>query len=93
MIRRVEFGLRARKDLKKVPHHIVNKLDTWIESVERSGLEQVRKLPGYHDEPLSGRREGQRSVRLNVAWRAIYEILFDEEVSLVSIVEVTHHEY
>lgn len=93
VIHRVYLSRRARKNLLQVPRHIANKLDVWIDSVERQGLEMVRKVPGFHDEPLHGDRAGQRSIRLNVAWRAIYEILPDGAVSCVSIIEVTHHEY
>ena len=93
MVHRVVLSSRARKDLAKVPRHILNKLDMWIDSVEREGLENVRKLPGFHDEPLRGKRAGQRSIRLNIAWRAIYEVLPHGSVSCVSISEVTHHEY
>jgi hypothetical protein len=34
----------------------------------------VRKVPGFHDEPLSGKRFGQRSLRLSKSYRAFYEI-------------------
>lgn len=43
---------RADKDLSKVPAYISSKLEAWIESVETDGLENVRKIPGFHDEPL-----------------------------------------
>jgi proteic killer suppression protein len=65
---RVVLSSRARKDLAGVPRHIRRKMTAWIDSVERTGLESVRKLPGFHDEPLKGQRVGQRSVRLNRAW-------------------------
>ena len=65
--------------------------------MEISGLETVRAIPGYHDEALKGKRTGQRSVRLNIAWRAIYTIEKDESgeeiVRLVTVVEVSKHEY
>lgn len=93
MINRVLLSSQARKDLRKVPRHILNKLDVWIDSVEREGLENVRRIPGFHDEPLKGQRVGQRSIRLSRAWRAIYEVLTDQRVSFVSVMEVTHHEY
>ena len=48
----VELSTKAKKNLSKLPMHIVDKLDTWIDAVERNSLEQVRKVPGYHDEPL-----------------------------------------
>jgi proteic killer suppression protein len=44
----------AKKDLRKVPSHIFRKLLTWVEAVELRGLEEVRKISGYHDEPLHG---------------------------------------
>lgn len=33
--------------------------------MERIGIYDVRKSPGFHDEPLSGQRKGQRSIRLS----------------------------
>lgn len=60
----------AEKQLKKVPLQIREALRYWAESVERLGIREVRKLAGYHDEPLKGNRKGQRSVRLNRAYRA-----------------------
>lgn len=56
------------------------------------GLEEVRKVPGYHDEPLKGQRAGQRSIRLSRAYRAIYEIKSDG-VEFVLVEEVNKHEY
>ena len=61
MIDIVLLSKRAQKDLQKVPIHIVRKLDGWISSVEKDGLEEIRKVSGYHDEPLKGERAGQRS--------------------------------
>lgn len=61
--------------------------------METLGLEEVRKIPGYHDEPLSGDRAGQRSIRLSLSYRAIYEILSDQQVKFVWIEEVTKHAY
>lgn len=55
----------ASKDLRKVPRPILDKLQSWIEAIELEGLREVRKLSGFHDEPLKGKRKGQRSIRLN----------------------------
>lgn len=52
----------------------------------------IRKIPGYHDEPLKGDRSGQRSIRLSRAYRAIYEIKADA-AQFVSVEEVSKHEY
>ncbi|MCP4654162.1 MAG: hypothetical protein GY856_01960, partial [bacterium] len=63
------------------------------EIVETQGLEEARKIPGFHDEPLGGPRKGQRSIRLSHAYRAIYEIQTDEAGELASVEEVNKHEY
>lgn len=48
-------------------------------------------LQGYDDEPLHGDRRGQRSVRLNKSYRAIY-IETNEGLELL-VIEVNKHEY
>ena len=57
------------------------------------GLEEIRKIPGYHDEPLKWDRKGQRSIRLSRLWRAIYVVARDGTVEFVSVEEVTPHKY
>ena len=83
---------RAQKDLLSVPRHVAIKLGAWVADVADRGLEEVRKVPGYHDEPLKGRRIGQRSIRLSRAYRAIYTIQ-NHEVEFALIEEVTKHDY
>ena len=92
MIKHVEFSRDAEKDLKKLPEHIVQKLLLWVNLVAKLGLEHARKTPGFHDEPLRGNRKGQRSIRLNKAYRAIY-VIRKEEIEFVLIEEVNKHEY
>jgi proteic killer suppression protein len=98
MIKRVVIGKRARKQLKKAPGHVAEKLAGWVSTVEETGVEDARKIPGYHDEPLLGARKGHRSIRLTISYRAIYEIKKykrdeDKLVEFVSVNEVTKHEY
>jgi plasmid maintenance system killer protein len=62
------------------------------DSDEHDGLEEVRRAPGYHDEPLKGDRAGQRSIRLSRSYRAIYEIK-REIVTFASVEEVSTHDY
>jgi proteic killer suppression protein len=92
MIFRVAITRLAEKQLRKLPRHIVDNLMIWVAAVEHDGLEEVRKLPGYHDEPLKGDRTGQRSIRLSRAYRAIYEVKQDT-ARFVSIEEVSKHAY
>lgn len=89
----VIISTHAVKDLKKVPKSIVLRLQDWIDFVGEVGLSKVRKMPGYHDEPLQGKRKGQRSIRLNKAYRAIYTINNANEIEFVEIQEVNKHEY
>lgn len=86
-------AVRVEKDLRKVPAHIELKLLSWARAVETQGLETVRRMPGYHDEPLKGTRSGQRSIRLNRSYRAIYEVTEQANVQIVEIKEVTKHDY
>lgn len=58
----------AQKQIKRLPRHIVENLAAWVDDVETRGLEEARKIPGYHDEPLRGDRKGQRSIRLSRAY-------------------------
>lgn len=83
----------AKRNLLKVPVFIVRKLQAWVDSIENSGLSETRKIPGYHDEPLKGTRIGQRSIRLNRAYRAIYEMSLRGEIEIVNVLEVSKHEY
>jgi proteic killer suppression protein len=62
-------------------------------AIELLGAREVRKRPGFHDEPLHGDRKGQRSIRLNKAYRAIYIETQNGEIELVEILEVSKHEY
>lgn len=93
MISHVVIAKTAKRQLQKVPFYIRERLKLWIEAVEIDGLYEVRKIPGYHDEPLHGIREGQRSIRLNRSYRAIYVIEQDESIRFVSIEEVHKHDY
>ena len=92
MITKVDLSRNAEKDLIRVPQYIAVKLFKWTEDVEERGLEEVRKVQSYHDEPLKGKREGQRSIRLSKSYRAIYRILKDE-IEFVRIEEVNKHDY
>ena len=84
---------RAKDDLIKAPMHIVKKLQAWIEQVNHQGLRETRKIPGYHDEPLKGKRVGERSIRLSKAYRAIYALAQHGSIEIVKILEVNKHDY
>ncbi len=84
---------QAKRDLMKVPLYIARKLSAWVNNVEHYGLTETRKIPGFHDEPLKGKRTGQRSIRLSKSYRAIYEIDQDGRIDIIKILEVNKHDY
>ena len=84
---------QARQHLIKLPKHVVKKLQAWIDNVGYSGLREVRRVPGYHDEPLKGKRVGERSIRLTKAYRAIYKIAQDGSIEIIMVLEVNKHDY
>jgi proteic killer suppression protein len=83
----------AEKQLRRVPTHVKGDMQVWAAAVEARGIREVRKLPGYHDEPLKGDRKGQRSVRLTRSYRVIYEESEEREVTVIAVQEVTKHAY
>ncbi|BBH53090.1 hypothetical protein [Fluviispira sanaruensis] len=92
MINQVELTKRANKELGNAPKHIKLKFVHWVDQVQEKGIYEVRKISGFHDEPLHGDRKGQRSVRLNKQWRAIY-VIINNKIEFIEVQEVTPHEY
>ena len=81
------------KSLEKLPDFISRKFQAWVIAVERDGMPSVRKLKAFHDEPLKGRRIGQRSVRLNRAYRVIYIEKANGQILIAQVIEVNKHDY
>jgi proteic killer suppression protein len=92
VINTVALSSLAKKQLKKLPVYIVVSFQNWVEDVEARGLEEVRKIPGYHDEPLKGELKGFRSIRLSRAYRAYYQVV-DGSVKFVNVERIDKHEY
>lgn len=94
---KIIISKKAQKLIKQIPRHVSNKLKLWIKDVEKYGIGEVRKIPGYNDKPLSGGRKNQRSVRLSRAYRGFYieykEIIEKETIDIVNIIEVNNHDY
>jgi proteic killer suppression protein len=92
MIRHVVISDSAKKDIRKLPTYIAIKLQDWVEDVEDRGLEEVRKISGYHDEPCKGKMQGYRSIRLSRGYRAYYRVLRNT-IEFVHIERVDKHVY
>ena len=93
MLHDVKLTRRAERQLTRLPQHVARKLLEWMDAVEVDGLETVRRVPGYHDEPLRGSRAGQRSIRVSLAYRAIYTVVSEGVVEVAWVEEVTKHDY
>lgn len=85
----VVLNKKAEDCLHKMPKRIIRKLKIWLDRVEDEGIDAVRKTKSYHDEPLQGARFGQRSIRLNKAYRAFYI----ETKACIEVLEVNKHDY
>lgn len=92
---RIELSRFAIKQWGRLPKEILERVLKWGKSVEKDGLQATRLSKGYHDEPLKGHRQGQRSVRLNRSWRLIYQELKSDNriVVTIFILEINKHEY
>jgi proteic killer suppression protein len=76
---------------RKLPPQVVKKYEIWKALVFRHGPGKLREFSGFHDEKLRGGREGQRSSRLSIHYRVIYEV--EKEIVTVRVVEINPHEY
>ena len=79
------------KSCRKLPVAIVKKYELWKNLVFRHGPEKLAEFPGFHDEKLKGEREGQRSSRLSLKFRVIYQV--EREKQTVFVFAITPHEY
>lgn len=89
---RVEMSLKVAKTIEKLPLHIRKKFKSWLMDIENNGYLKSCKTRGYDDEPLIGKRSGQRSVRLNRSYRVIYTVRLDI-IHIIKIIEVNKHDY
>ena len=91
MIHQVDIRA-AEKDLMRTPKALVIKFQKWVDDIEKYGLEEVRKVRGWHDHALKGDRAGQRAIYINKQWRAVY-VIEGGEVKIVKVIEVHPQEY
>ncbi len=73
----------------KLPTIVKEKFLKWSQEVETKGLDEVRKIPGYHDEPLRS-NSLRRSVRMNDGYRACYEVMIENGVSILKIITISN---
>lgn len=76
---------------ERMPKAVVEKYELWKSIVFRHGPEKLREFPGFHDEKLKGKRQGQRSSRLSLKYRVIYAV--ERRIITVFVMEITPHKY
>ena len=79
------------KILRKIPVSVKEKYQVWKALVRYNGPGALKEFSGFHDEKLKGKRNKQRSSRLSLQYRLIYEA--DKINITVYIIEITPHEY
>jgi proteic killer suppression protein len=79
------------KILAKLPLQVIKKYELWKDIVFRHGPSKLKVFPGFHDEKLKGKLEGQRSSRLYIQYRVIY--IVKNEIVTVYVIDITSHNY
>jgi proteic killer suppression protein len=72
----------------RLPNQVKNNFTNWAQDVEKKGLEEVRRRPGLHDEPIG--TEGIRSVRLSDGFRACYQIIQRNGVEVLKVFSISN---
>lgn len=80
-----------KKTVRKIPPQVLKKYELWKDIVFRHGPSKLKEFPGFNDEGLKGNRQGQRSSRLSLQYRVIYEV--DNDIVTVYVLELTPHKY
>lgn len=89
----LELSRTAKKQLSRVPTHIVRKFALWADLVRFEGLDAARAVPGYRDHALKGQWQGYRAIRLSDSYRAIYIVRAGDVLETVYVEEVNKHDY
>lgn len=82
---------RLSRKLSKLPVEVLKRYEKWKDIVQLSGPQGLRQIKGFHDESLEGERRGQRSSRLGLKYRVIYQVKGQEVV--VEVIDLTAHDY
>lgn len=82
---------RLSRKFAKIPIEVQKRYEKWKDIVYLSGPSGLREIKGFHDEALSGERKGQRSSRLGLQYRVIYQVKSREVI--VEVIDLTAHDY
>ena len=72
----------------RLPKAVKDRFKQWATEVEQKGLEEVRRVPGYHDEPIKS-LPGRRSVRVGEGFRACYETFIENGIEVLKVITIS----
>lgn len=72
----------------RLPTSVKEKFAKWTNEVESKGLDEVKKISGYHDEPIIS-QAGRRSVRMSDGYRVCYEMIIENGLTLLKIITIS----
>lgn len=82
---------RLSQKFVKMPVEVLKRYEKWKDIVYLSGPAGLREIKGFHDEAPRGERKGQRSSRLGLQYRVIYQVKGQEVI--VEVIDLTAHDY
>jgi plasmid maintenance system killer protein len=82
---------KHKKAINKLPIQCKKKYAAFKYIAQHSGLEGLGSSPGFKLEMLKGKLAGLYSIRLNIAYRVIFDV--KNEIRIIDVLEVSKHEY
>jgi len=82
---------KHKKVIDKLPIQCKKKYAVFKYIAQCTGLDGLSASPGFKLEMLKGKLAGLYSIRLNIAYRVIFEV--KSEIQVIEILEVSKHEY
>jgi mRNA-degrading endonuclease RelE of RelBE toxin-antitoxin system len=88
---RIQEHRTIAKLCQKLPEAVIKKYELWKDIIFRHGPEKLKEFPGFHDEKLTGDRQGRRASRLSLQYRVIYTV--ERDIVTVFVLEITPYKY
>lgn len=82
---------RYKKVIDKLPIQCKKKYAAFKYIAQHSGLKGLAESHGFKLETLKGKLAGLYSIRLNIAYRVVFDV--KDEIRIIDILEVSKHKY
>lgn len=87
----VVVDYKFKKLIAKLPVQCKKKYAVFKYIAEQSGLDGLKSSPGFKLERLKGKLNGLYSIRLNLAYRVVFDL--QENLRVIDIYEISKHKY